>query len=82
MFIYSCLGWEDTVQDLLFETVALQRIILFSKLVSIGDCSEDEKNIAIAWMGELTAELEQRICGLKSKNPHDGGCSDGGRSLQ
>lgn len=70
------------MQDLFFETVALQRIILFTKLVSSGECTEDEKNIAIAWMGELTAELEQRICGLKSKNPHDGGGSDGGRSLQ
>ncbi len=83
LYVYTVvLGREDAVQDLFFETVALQRIILFSKLVSSSDCTEDEKNIAIAWMGELTAELEHRVCEFKNKNPHDGGCSDGGRSLQ
>ena len=48
MFI-QLFAWEDTVQDLFFETVAFQRIALVAKLMATADCSEDEKDVALAW---------------------------------
>ncbi|MHA6634050.1 hypothetical protein ACX3OY_09680 [Citrobacter farmeri] len=49
------------VQDLLYETIALQRIALFTKLVAESNCSADEKDMAIAWIGELTADLSNKL---------------------
>ncbi|MGJ0193153.1 hypothetical protein ACR6A7_12500 [Pantoea sp. RRHST58] len=49
------------MQDFLLESVKLQRIDLFLKLVAASDCSESEKNIAIEWVAELTDELMARL---------------------
>lgn len=53
-------AWEDTVQDLFFETVAFQRIALVAKLVATSECSGDEKDLALAWLSELTTELGKK----------------------
>jgi hypothetical protein len=39
----------------------LQRIDLFMKLVAASDCSEDEKQLAIQWVSELTDELMRKV---------------------
>ena len=39
------------MQDLLFETVAFQRIALFAKLMATAECTEDEKDVALARLG-------------------------------
>jgi len=49
------------MQDYFFESLKLQRIDLFMKLVASSDCSEDEKNLAIHWVSELTDELMQKV---------------------
>ncbi|PQK98902.1 hypothetical protein CG435_15255 [Pantoea ananatis] len=49
------------MHDCFFESMKLQRIDLFLKLVASSDCSEDEKNLAIQWVSELTDELMKKV---------------------
>lgn len=49
------------MQDYFFESLKLQRIDLFLKLVASSDCSEDEKSLAIQWVSELTDELMKKV---------------------
>ncbi|OQV40450.1 hypothetical protein BZ160_14295 [Pantoea vagans] len=49
------------MQDYLLESVKLQRIDFFLKLVAISDCSDQEKRMAIEWVSELTDELMARL---------------------
>lgn len=49
------------MQDFLLESVKLQRIDLFLKLVALSDCTEAEKSMAIEWVAELTDELMARL---------------------
>lgn len=74
MFI-QLFAWEDTVQDLFFETIAFQRIALVAKLVATGECSGEEKDLALAWLSELTTELEKKLDGYEKENTKCGGVS-------
>jgi len=49
------------MQDYLSESVKLQRIDFFLKLVAVSDCSDQEKRMAIEWVSELTDELMARL---------------------
>ena len=49
------------MQDYLLESLKLQRIDFFLKLVAASDCSEEEKLLAIQWVSELTDELMAKI---------------------
>ncbi|MCV2511838.1 hypothetical protein RKT74_16260 [Leclercia pneumoniae] len=49
------------MQDYLLESLKLQRIDFFVKLVATSDCSEEEKRLAIQWVSELTDELMAKI---------------------
>jgi len=49
------------MQDYFFESVKLQRIDFFIKLVAMGECSTEEKGLAIQWVSELTDELMAKI---------------------
>jgi len=49
------------MQDYLLESVKLQRIDFFLKLVAVSDCSDQEKRMAIEWVTELTDELMARL---------------------
>lgn len=51
------------MQDYFFEYLKLQRIDLFLKLVASSECSEDEKNLAIQWVSELTDDLMKKVRG-------------------
>lgn len=67
------------MRDLFFETIAVQRMALMSRLVSVGTCNQEEKAIALDWLAELSAELldsfakydgnEQSILKNLSANP-------------
>lgn len=70
------------MQDLLFETIAFERIALFSKLVARANCTCDEKEVALIWLGELTGELSRRLEEYESKNPQEGGNLRSGCSFQ
>lgn len=70
------------MQDLLFEAIALRRIALFTKLVSTGRCSGDEKDVALEWLGELTADLQRKLDAYEEKNPQSGGVSRGGSGFK
>lgn len=54
------------MQDLLIEAIALQRIALFAKLVAKSECSDDEKDVAIAWLDELSSDLSMKLNRLSS----------------
>lgn len=49
------------MQDYLVESVKLQRIDFFIKLVAESECDEEEKGLAIQWVSELTDELMAKI---------------------
>lgn len=49
------------MQDYLLESLKLQRIDFFIKLVAASDCSEEEKRLAIQWVSELTDELMRKV---------------------
>lgn len=49
------------MQDYFLESLKLQRIDFFIKLVADSDCSEEEKGLAIQWVSELTDELMAKI---------------------
>lgn len=51
------LYWEEVVNDLFMESLALQRIELMARLVASSDCSDDDKEVAISWLSELTSDL-------------------------
>ncbi|WP_435318300.1 hypothetical protein [Klebsiella variicola] len=54
------------MQDYLLESLKLQRIDFFIKLVAASECSDEEKRLAIQWVSELTDELIKRIEALDS----------------
>lgn len=63
------------MQDLIFETVAFQRIALVAKLMATAECTEDEKDVALAWLGEMTQELGRKLEQYEKKHPQCGGVS-------
>ncbi|WP_168394964.1 hypothetical protein [Erwinia amylovora] len=54
------------MQDYLLESVKLQRIDFFIKLVAASECDEEEKKLAIQWVSELTNELMAKILSHQS----------------
>lgn len=49
------------MNDLFMESLALQRIELMARLVASADCSDDDKEVAISWLSELTSDLVTRL---------------------
>lgn len=49
------------MQDYLLESLKLQRIDFFIKLVAASECSDEEKRLAIQWVSELTDELTDEL---------------------
>ena len=51
--------------DLFTESLALQRIDLFARLVAhvvdSGDCTHDDMEVALIWMAELTKDLTHQL---------------------
>ncbi|EKZ5672527.1 hypothetical protein AADG00_000945 [Klebsiella pneumoniae] len=60
------------MQDLFFETVAFQRIALVAKLMATADCSEEEKDLALAWLSEMTMALGKRLDEHEKNTPVTG----------
>ena len=60
------------MQDLFFETIAVQRIGLLAKLAVHSDCSCDEKDVKFSWLVEFTADLEKRLDSDEIKSPSQG----------
>lgn len=49
------------MQDYFLESLKLQRIDFFIKLVAASDCNDAEKRLALQWASELTDELMTKI---------------------
>lgn len=49
------------MNDLFMGSLALQRIELMARLVASSDCSDDDKEVAISWLSELTSDLVTRL---------------------
>ncbi|VUF53570.1 FIG01046174: hypothetical protein [Escherichia phage ESSI2_ev040] len=81
IYSYSVFG-RMLVQDLFLETIALQRIALFTRLIAKSNCTGCEKDIALAWLSELTSDLESKLDEYENKTPSNGGISGGGSRFQ
>lgn len=49
------------VQDLLVESVQLQRIDLVARLIAASECNRTDKELAVAWIAELTTDLLDKL---------------------
>lgn len=49
------------MHDYFFDSLKLQRIDLFLKLVATSNCDDEEKSMAIQWVSELTDELMKKV---------------------
>ena len=56
------------MQDYFLESLKLQRIDFFLKLVAASECSDEEKGLALQWVSELTDELMAKIRSHKYGN--------------
>lgn len=63
------------MQDLFYETIAVQRIGVLAKLAVHSDCSCDEKDMIFSWLIELSADLEKKLLAYEVKTPLAGGQS-------
>ncbi len=52
---------QGKMQDYFLESLKLQRIDFFLKLVAASECSDEEKGLALQWVSELTDELMAKI---------------------
>jgi hypothetical protein len=59
--LYPVVRSGGKMQDYLLESLKLQRIDFFIKLVADSECSDEEKRLAIQWVSELTDELLAKI---------------------
>ena len=56
---YGVIGGK--MQDYFLESLKLQRIDFFLKLVAASECSDEEKGLALQWVSEWTDELMAKI---------------------
>lgn len=49
------------MQDYFLKPMKLHLIDLFMKIFSASDCTDDEKQLAIQWVSELTDELMRKV---------------------
>jgi len=49
------------MRDCFLKSIKLHPIDLFVKIVAESDCSEDEEQLAIQWVSELTDELIRKV---------------------
>ncbi len=61
MVVYPVVRIGGEMQDYLLESLKLQRIDFFIKLVAASECDDEEKRLAIQWVSELTDELMSKI---------------------
>lgn len=59
--LYPVVRIGGEMQDYLLESLKLQRIDFFIKLVAASECSDEEKRLAIQWVSELTDELMAKL---------------------
>ncbi|WP_312239422.1 hypothetical protein [Pantoea sp.] len=49
------------MQDLLEESVQLQRIDLVARLIVKAECDRNDRELAVAWIAELTTCLLEKL---------------------
>ncbi|HDX9050224.1 TPA: hypothetical protein ROW14_002579 [Yersinia enterocolitica] len=59
--------------DLFFESLALQRIDLVARLVTNNQCNEEDRDLALVWIAEMTTTLTIELDKQQQKGPHIGG---------
>lgn len=59
LYTVVLIGGENA--GLFLESLKLQRIDFFVKLVAASECDDEEKRLAIQWVSELTDELMAKI---------------------
>ncbi len=66
------------MRDLFFEAIALQRIELVTRLVSLGKCEAGDRELVVDWVAELSADLVRKLDEFEKQNPQKGGKGSGG----
>jgi len=61
------------MRDPFFEVVALQRIEMVTRLVLLGRSVSGDRDLALDWVAELSAELLQQMKSPDKQNPQNGG---------
>ncbi|EDH6597763.1 hypothetical protein CB467_15790 [Salmonella enterica subsp. enterica serovar Goverdhan] len=56
--------------------------IHLTRLIANSKCTGCEKDIALAWLSELTSDLESKLDEYEGKSPQKGGLSGGGSRFQ
>lgn len=49
------------MNNLFMESLALWRIKTYGRLAASSDCSDEDKEVAISWLSELTSDLVTRL---------------------
>jgi hypothetical protein len=49
------------MSDLFFETIALERIELITRLVAMGRCDHHDRELALDWIAELSKNLMEQF---------------------
>ena len=72
-YVYSvaCGVIGGKMQDYFLESLKLQRIDFFLKLVAASECSDEEKGLVLQWVSELTDELMAKIRTHEYNRPMD-----------
>ena len=74
---------EGTVADLLFESLALQRIDLVARLVTNSStCNDADRALAIAWISDMAKDLVEKLDEYEQNSPQNEGHQSNGGSLQ
>jgi len=63
----------ESMRDPFFEVVALQRIEMVTRLVLLGRSVSGDRDLALDWVAELSAELLQQMKSPDKQNPQNGG---------
>ena len=71
-----------TCDELLAITDYTEDARLLDGMLAKSNCTGCEKDIALAWLSELTSDLESKLDEYENKTPSNGGISGGGSRFQ
>lgn len=65
------------MRDLFHEELALKRIELVTRLVSVIDSGAGDEKLAVNWVAEMSADLLKRLDEHDEDSPQEGGGGSG-----
>lgn len=65
------------MRDPFYDVIAVQRIELVTRLVLMGRCEPADRDLALDWVSELSADLLEQLRVTDKQNPQSGGSDSG-----